>query len=55
MLWNLVLKKNLLKFVLVGLVNNAQDLHKKRSYQRKLKHAAIQTNIYGLFGIQLFC
>ena len=42
--WDLILKKNLLKFVHAGLVNNAQDLHKKRSCQHKLRRIAIQTN-----------
>ena len=44
MLYDPILKKNLLKSVVAGLVNIAQDLHKKCSCQHKCKRVCIQTN-----------
>ena len=46
--WDPILKKNLLKSVVAGLVNIAQDLHKKCSCQHKCKRVCIQTNTNNL-------
>ena len=42
--WDLVLKKNLLKSVFAGLVNSAQNPHKKRSPFTDANVFCIQTN-----------
>ena len=44
MLWDPILKKNLLKSALASPMNSAQDPHKKCSCQHKCKHSCIQTN-----------
>ena len=41
--WDPILKKNLLKFVFVGLVNSAQNPYKKHQHKHKCNCVCIQT------------